>query len=72
VPSSLLRATCADDELADQLTGPPTAVRTIEPVEPAPSARLPGDTVRVPAGAGTAGVRLEADPDPGGSAAAEV
>jgi hypothetical protein len=50
VPPVLLRVTSSADELADQVTGPPTAVSVICPAEPRTRARLPGDTVRVPAG----------------------
>jgi len=64
VPSSLLSPSCADDVLADQLTGPPTAVSTIWPVLPVPMATRPGDTARVPAGAGRAGVTLKSGPGP--------
>jgi hypothetical protein len=51
VPSSLLRLTCAAGALADQVTGPPTAVSVIGAVEPGWREMLPGDTARVPADA---------------------
>jgi hypothetical protein len=49
-PESLLRLTCALGALADQATGPPTAVSVIWPVEPVPRVMLSDDTVSGPAG----------------------
>lgn len=60
VPPVLLRVTSAADALADQVTGPPTAVSVICPAEPGTRAMLPGDTVRVPAGVDVAEATLGA------------
>lgn len=60
VPPSVLRATWGADALADQVTGPPTAVSVICPAEPGVRVMLPGDTVRVPAGVDVAELTLEA------------
>jgi hypothetical protein len=49
VPESLLRLTCAVDALADQVTGPPTAVSVIWLLEPVPRVMLSDDRASVPA-----------------------
>jgi hypothetical protein len=67
VPASLLRLTCAAEALADQLTGPPTAVSVTWPADPVPRMRVPGETARVPDGdgPGRAAVAPEAGTDAG-------
>jgi hypothetical protein len=44
VPPVPLSVTSVDVVVADQVTGPPLAVRVISPVEPVPRGRSPGET----------------------------